>query len=65
MVHNIAELLETPSLEAEIKKQVHDLGGVETWIGNKGGEVWLVRGKPWREVCAFLSCSLSKRLMAS
>jgi hypothetical protein len=57
--------LETPSLEAEIQKQVHDLGGVETWTGNKGGDVWLVRGKPWKEVCKFCSCVLPKYLMAS
>ena len=42
--------LETPSLEAEIKKRLHEIGGVQTWVGNKGGDVWLVRGKPWKEV---------------
>lgn len=42
-------LEETPSLEAEIKKRVHEIGGIETWMGNKGGDVWLVRGKPWKE----------------
>jgi hypothetical protein len=57
-VQDSDEPLETPSLEAEIQKQVHDLGGVETWTGNKGGDIWLVRGKPWREVCELCSCAL-------
>jgi hypothetical protein len=55
---------ERPSLEADIKKQVKDAGGIRTWLGNATGEVWLVRGKPWREVCpvvfgrATAECSL-------
>ena len=53
-VQDSDEPLETPSFEGEIRKQVHDLGGVETWTGNKGGDIWLVRGKPWREVCGLL-----------
>jgi hypothetical protein len=46
---------ERPSLEADIKKQVKDAGGIHSWLGNATGEVWLVRGKPWREVCAVVS----------
>ncbi|KAG8833407.1 mitochondrial escape protein 2 [Serendipita sp. 399] len=41
--------LDTPSLEDELKRQIHALGGIRTWIGNHAGDVWLVRGKPWKE----------------
>ncbi|KAG8798261.1 mitochondrial escape protein 2 [Serendipita sp. 398] len=41
--------LDTPSLEAELKKQIRSLGGIRTWIGNHAGDVWLVRGRPWKE----------------
>jgi len=64
-VQDSDEPLETPSLEAEIQKQVHDLGGVETWTGRKAGDVWLVRGKPWREVCELCSCAVPKYLIVS
>lgn len=45
------EPTERPSLETEIKDQVKAAGGIRTWLGNADGDVWLVRGKPWKEVC--------------
>jgi hypothetical protein len=29
-------------------------GGIPSWIELARGDVWLVRGKPWREVCLII-----------
>ncbi|CAG7854068.1 Mitochondrial escape protein 2 Flags: Precursor [Serendipita indica DSM 11827] len=41
--------LDPPALEAEIKRQVKELGGIKSWLGDNKGDVWLVRGRPWKE----------------
>ena len=33
-----------------LRKHVHSHGGVPSWFGLPQGEVWLVKGTPWREV---------------
>lgn len=45
--------------DAALSEVVHSLrqhtaehGGVPSWAGLSGGNVWLVKGKPWREVCS-------------
>ncbi|RPD65868.1 exonuclease [Lentinus tigrinus ALCF2SS1-7] len=37
------------SIVEDIRKQVHSRGGVPSWCGLPSGEVWLVKGSPWRE----------------
>ena len=34
----------------DLRNQVHSHGGVPSWYGIPTGEVWLVKGSPWREV---------------
>ena len=43
------EPLDPPALEAEIQRQVKAVGGITSWLGHNTGEVWLVRGRPWKE----------------
>ena len=38
------------SILESLRKYVHSHGGVPSWIGLPSGEVWLVKGTPWREV---------------
>ncbi|EJF62443.1 exonuclease [Dichomitus squalens LYAD-421 SS1] len=33
----------------DLRKYVHSHGGVPSWFGLPQGELWLVRGTPWRE----------------
>ena len=35
----------------DLRSQVKKRGGVPSWSGRPKGEVWLVKGRPWREVC--------------
>ncbi|KAI9067059.1 hypothetical protein FKP32DRAFT_1664487 [Trametes sanguinea] len=37
------------SLLHDLRETVHSHGGVPSWCGLPTGEVWLVKGKPWRE----------------
>ncbi|KAI0670636.1 RNA12 protein-domain-containing protein [Trametes maxima] len=37
------------SILDSLRECVHSHGGVPSWWGISTGEVWLVRGKPWRE----------------
>ncbi|KAH9901129.1 RNA12 protein-domain-containing protein [Cubamyces lactineus] len=37
------------SILQDLRKSVHSHGGVPSWCGLPTGEVWLVKGKPWRE----------------
>ncbi|PIL23760.1 hypothetical protein GSI_13510 [Ganoderma sinense ZZ0214-1] len=32
-----------------LRKLVHSRGGVPSWLGLSSGEIWLVKGTPWRE----------------
>ena len=34
----------------KLRESIHSQGGVPSWIGLPTGEVWLVKGTPWREV---------------
>lgn len=36
----------------ELRENVTKNGGMPSWIGVPQGNVWLVKGKPWREVSA-------------
>ncbi|KAJ3477560.1 hypothetical protein NLI96_g10383 [Meripilus lineatus] len=37
------------SILSDIKKAAAKQGGVPSWSGFKKGDIWLVKGKPWRE----------------
>lgn len=37
----------------DLRSQVKKRGGVPSWNGVPRGEVWLVQGRPWREVCNY------------
>lgn len=34
-----------------LRNHVHSHGGVPSWVGLPSGEIWLVKGRPWLEVC--------------
>jgi hypothetical protein len=34
----------------ELRKEAAKHGGLPSWLGLRGGDVWLVKGTPWREV---------------
>lgn len=42
------------TIMTELRGAVDKEGGVPSWTGINTGNVWLVKGKPWREVCSFL-----------
>ena len=33
-----------------LRENIHSQGGVPSWVGIPTGNVWLVKGTPWREV---------------
>ncbi|KAG7452882.1 exonuclease [Guyanagaster necrorhizus] len=37
------------TIEQELKRKVHDRGGLPSWLGLGSGDVWLVKGIPWNE----------------
>jgi hypothetical protein len=37
-------------LQTQLKKHVERRGGVPSWAGFRRGDVWIVKGHPWREV---------------
>ncbi|KAK0210434.1 RNA12 protein-domain-containing protein [Desarmillaria ectypa] len=37
------------AIEQELKRKVHDYGGLPSWLGLGSGDVWLVKGIPWNE----------------
>lgn len=39
-------------IESDLKSHVRSHGGMPSWTGLKGGDLWLVQGKPWLEVWA-------------
>ena len=39
----------------DLRQSVHSQGGVPSWCGLSSGEVWLVKGAPWREVCSSIT----------
>jgi hypothetical protein len=48
------------AIQKSLREAVAKHGGIPSWIEFARGNVWLVRGTPWREVCAFnLSTNLS------
>jgi len=38
------------AIEADVKQSIAERGGIQTWTGLRGGNAWLVKGKPWKEV---------------
>jgi len=38
------------SIEADLRIESYKHGGLPSWLGLSGGTVWLVKGRPWREV---------------
>ena len=45
------------TIMTDLRRTVDEEGGVPSWTGVNTGNVWLVKGKPWREVyspCLFL-----------
>lgn len=39
----------------ELRESAEKHGGIPSWVGLPSGSIWLVKGKPWREVCFFYS----------
>lgn len=42
-------------IESDLRSEAAQHGGLPTWLGSPGhgGSVWLVKGKPWKEVTSF------------
>ncbi|KAH9857835.1 RNA12 protein-domain-containing protein [Lenzites betulinus] len=38
-----------PTILENLRENVHSHGGVPSWVGLSTGEVWLVKGSPWKE----------------
>jgi hypothetical protein len=38
------------TIENDLREEAHKHGGLPSWMGFNRGNVWLVRGHPWREV---------------
>lgn len=38
------------AIESHLRDEIHDHGGMPSWLGLSQGSVWLVKGRPWREV---------------
>lgn len=38
-------------IERDLKNDIEAKGGIPSWLGLSGGSVWLVKGRPWKEVC--------------
>ena len=46
----------------ELKESVAKHGGIPSWSGVPTGNIWLVKGKPWREVrCLFFYSKLTEQ----
>lgn len=43
------------SIERELLEVAEKHGDLPSWLGPNKGKMWVVKGKPWREVCFFLS----------
>jgi hypothetical protein len=41
------------AIEKDIRDKVAERGGIPSWIGLRRGNVWRVKGTPWREVRSF------------
>lgn len=39
------------TIEAQLKHEADKHGGLPSWLGLTGGQIWLVKGAPWREAC--------------
>jgi hypothetical protein len=37
-------------LQLRLREHVEKQGGLPSWVGFGRGDVWVVKGKPWREV---------------
>lgn len=48
-------------LQHQLREHVAKQGGLPSWVGFGRGDVWVVKGNPWKEVnllCLVSSCSL-------
>lgn len=43
------------TIESKVREEATKHGGLPSWLGIGGGNVWLVKGTPWREVCSLPS----------
>jgi hypothetical protein len=39
------------TIESKVREEAAKRGGLPSWLGLGGGNVWVVKGTPWREVC--------------
>lgn len=37
-------------IERDLKGEIESQGGMPSWLGLSGGSIWLVKGRPWKEV---------------
>lgn len=58
---------DTVSVLAEIqealRKAANDHGGIPSWLGLRQGNIWLVKGRPWKEVNSLSWCYEALRLI--
>ena len=38
-------------LRNKANEEVKKAGGISTWLGFNHANIWMVQGKPWKEVC--------------
>jgi hypothetical protein len=46
-------------IQKSVREAAAKHGGIPSWIEWSRGNVWLVRGSPWREVCLIYNTTLS------
>lgn len=49
-------------IEKDLRDGVRQRGGIPSWIQMSLGNVWLVKGKPWREVNPFTASTTERKL---
>lgn len=58
-----------PSPLSEVKEVVRskakELGGVPSWLSLRRGDVWVVQGEPWSEVCSDVTLTRGVMLIRS
>jgi hypothetical protein len=37
-------------IEEQLREQVYKKGGLPSWAGLERSDIWIVKGRPWREV---------------
>jgi hypothetical protein len=38
------------AIEHDLRQHTQQHSGLPSWVGLSGGNIWLVKGRPWREV---------------